>query len=199
MTYSLTWLPAVLRAYGLTVVEQPDWKTRGHGDVGTIKGVVAHHTAGPLKGNAPSLSVVTNGRPDLPGPLAQLVLGRDGTFYVVAAGLCYHAGPPTKSTPASLKEWCGNRSTIGIEAENSGLKNDNPWPAVQIAAYQKGCAAILLHIHQPAAHCIGHFEWAPERKGDPSLVIGNRDALTKAMNAFRATVGNIMAEHAVTA
>lgn len=196
MTYSLIWLPAVLRAVGLTVNEQPGWQARGHGDVGPIQGVVCHHTAGPPKGNAPSLGVVTNGRPDLPGPLAQLHLARDGTFTVVAAGLAYHAGPPTKSTVPALKAWCGNRSTIGIEAENTGLKNDNPWPPVQMAAYQKGCAAILLHIHQPAARCIGHFEWAPERKGDPAFVIGNRAALTTAMNGFRASVAAIMAEHA---
>ena len=51
---------------------------------GTIRGVICHHTAGPLAGNAPSLGIVTNGRPDLSGPLAQLCLGRDGTFFLVA-------------------------------------------------------------------------------------------------------------------
>lgn len=199
MTYSLTWLPSTLRAVGLAVNEQQNWQSKGHGDVGQIRGIVCHHTAGPLKGNAPSVGVVTNGRPDLPGPLAQLHLARDGTFTVIAAGLAYHAGPPTKSTAKDLLAWCGNRTAIGIEAENTGLKNDNPWPQVQMDAYAKGCAAILAHIHQPASRCIGHFEWAPERKGDPSFVISNRDQLRKAMDAFRTRIAAIMAEHTVAA
>ena len=92
MAFSLTWLPKILLDAGLKVAEQPGWQNRGRGDVGPIKGVICHHTAGPQTGNMPSLGVVTNGRPDLPGPLAQLSLGRDGTFFVVAAGRCNHAG-----------------------------------------------------------------------------------------------------------
>lgn len=81
MAYKLAWLADVLRAEGLKVVEQPGWKDRGRGDMGEVKGILCHHTAGPLKGNAPSLNLVEHGRPDLAGPLSQLVLGRDGTFY----------------------------------------------------------------------------------------------------------------------
>ena len=43
----------------------------------------------------------------------------------------------------------GNSSFIGIEAENTGLPND-PWPAVQVEAYQRGVAAILKHIGKGA-------------------------------------------------
>ena len=95
MAYALTWLADVLRAAGLNVAEQPGWKERGRGDVGEIKGVICHHTAGPPTGNMPCLDVVTNGRTGanaLAGPLSQLCLGRDGTFYVVAAGRANHAG-----------------------------------------------------------------------------------------------------------
>jgi hypothetical protein len=46
MAYSLIWLPSVLKAAGLSVTEEPGWQMRGHGDVGAIKGVIAHHTAG---------------------------------------------------------------------------------------------------------------------------------------------------------
>lgn len=192
MTYTLTWLPSVLRAFGLNVVEQPGWQTRGHGDVGKSLGVLCHHTAGAIKGNAPSLGIVTNGRPDLPGPLAQLVLGRDGTFYVVAAGLCYHAGAGNWRGCKS-----GNKNLIGIEAENTGLANDNPWPAAQMAAYQKGIAAILLHIHAEPIWAVGHLEYALPvgRKSDPSFSVGTRQARIKAMDEFRAAVGKIMLEH----
>src|SRR5215475_8543429 len=90
------------------------WETRGRGEMGTVKGVMCHHTSGAPTGNMPSLGVVTNGRSDLPGPLAQLCLGRDGTFFVVAAGRCNHAG---------LGNWqgltSGNSYLIGIEAENT--------------------------------------------------------------------------------
>ena len=92
MVFSLTWLPEVLERAGLKVAEQPGWRTRGHGDMGTVRGVMCHHTAGPKNGIMPSLGIVTNGRPELAGPLAQLCLGRDGTYFVVAAGLASHAG-----------------------------------------------------------------------------------------------------------
>src|SRR5689334_10260795 len=92
MTYSLLWLPQVLRAAGLKVVELPGWQDHGHGDMGDVKGVLCHHTAGPLTGEFSDLDVLVKGRPDLSGPLSQLGLGRSGTFYVVCAGKGWHAG-----------------------------------------------------------------------------------------------------------
>ncbi len=165
MTFSLTWLADELLAAGLKVAEQPGWKTRGHGNVGTIKGVMCHHTAGPLRGNMPSLGVITNGRPGLDGPLAQLGLGRDGTYYVVAAGRAYHAGAGSWQGITT-----GNSSFIGVEAENTGLAND-PWPSVQVDAYERGVAAILKKIGANALMCCGHKEYAlpPGRKTDPSF------------------------------
>src|SRR4051812_23297953 len=115
MTFALTWLPSVLKDAGLKVATVPGWETRGHGDMGNILGVICHHTAGQRHGNMPSLDVVLNGRPDLSGPLAQLGLGRDGTYYVVAAGRCYHAGAGIWKGITN-----GNTNFIGIEAENTG-------------------------------------------------------------------------------
>src|SRR5258705_13013629 len=92
MAFSLTWLPEVLEDAGLKVAEQPGWRTRGRGEMGTVKGVICHHTSGSPHGIMPSLGVITNGRPDLAGPLAQLGLGRQGTFFVVGAGRCNQAG-----------------------------------------------------------------------------------------------------------
>ena len=62
MDFSLTWLSRVLLDAGLKVAEQPGWKTRGRGDVGIVKGIICHHTAGAKTGNMPSLNVVTHGR-----------------------------------------------------------------------------------------------------------------------------------------
>lgn len=168
MTYSLTWLPTVLRAAGLIVIEEQRWTTRGHGDMGAPKGVLCHHTAGPLHGDSPSLPTVISGRPDLPGPLAQLFLSRAGTWHVVAAGKAYHAGKGGNG----WKAYDGNSHLIGIEAENTGQVggvHDDPWPAHQTEAFARGCAAILLHIGATSQMCLGHKEYAPARKIDPSF------------------------------
>jgi hypothetical protein len=179
MPFSLTWLAKVLLDAGLKVAEQPEWKNRGRGDVGTIRGVMCHHTAGPKNGNMPSLGLVTNGRPDLPGPLAQLCLGRDGTYFVVAAGRCNHAGAGNWQGLTS-----GNTSFIGIEAENTGRDND-PWPSIQLEAYARGVAAILKKIRADAIMCCGHKEYR--------LPLGMKSDPTFNMNAFRQQVAAIMA------
>jgi peptidoglycan hydrolase-like protein with peptidoglycan-binding domain len=164
MSFSLLWLPQVLKEAGLKVAEVAGWQTRGLDDMGEVKGVLCHHTAGARDGNMPSLKVIVEGRRDLRGPLAQLGLGRDGTYYVVAAGRCQHAGSGV---------WqgftMGNTNFIGIEAENTGIANDLPWPGIQVDAYHRGVAAILKHSGLGAERCAGHKEWAPTRKSDPTL------------------------------
>jgi hypothetical protein len=176
MSFALTWLPKVLGDANLKVALVDGWENRGRGDVGNTLGVICHHTAGPRLGNMPSLDVLMRGRPDLSGPLAQLGLGRDGTFYVIAAGRCNHAGPGSwKGVDA------GNLHFVGIEAEHTGNPAD-PWPAVQMDAYQRGAAAILKHANRAFDDCIGHKEWAPGRKPDPTFD----------MKAFRVKVEAIL-------
>lgn len=165
MTYSLTWLPEVLEAAGLKVAETPGWRTRGRAEMGTVKGVLCHHTATARGGNMPTLDMLIKGRSDLAGPLCHLGLGRDGTFYVVAAGRANHAGTGKWE---GIDKDKGNSHFIGIEAENSGLPGD-PWPEVQMDAYRRGVAAILKHIGAGANMCAGHKEYAPGRKNDPSF------------------------------
>lgn len=177
MAFSLIWLPDVLKTAGLKVAKVDGWENRGRADVGPIKGVMCHHTAGPKTGNMPSLRIVTEGRPDLPGPLSQLCLGRDGTFYVVAAGRANHAGKG---------QWqgitIGNTSFIGIEAKNKGTSDDFPWPEVQMDAYRRGVAAILKKIGQNPIMCCGHKEYSSTGKIDPLFN----------MNVFRLDVAEIM-------
>lgn len=174
----LDWLPQVLRAAGLKVAEVGDWRARRRpGEFGPIKGIICHHTAGPRQGNMPSLALVEHGRPDLSGPLAQLCLGRDGTFYVVSGGRCNHAGKGVWNGITA-----GNTHFIGIEAENAGTADD-PWPAVQMDAYRRGVAAILLKLgHTNGSMCIGHKEFAPGRKVDPRFDMQEfRDAVDAIM------------------
>ena len=180
MPFSLTWLPQVLQDAGLKVALVDGWEARGSGDMGSVKGVICHHTAGPRgSGNMPSLRTIIDGRPDLPGPLAHLGLGRDGTYYVVAAGRCNHAGKGEWNGETS-----GNTHFIGIEAENTGGHDDFPWPAVQLDAYQRGVAAIFKHLNLTHACCAGHKEYAlpAGRKPDPTLD----------MIAFRTTVADLL-------
>lgn len=180
MSYSLIWLPNVLLNAGLKVALVDGWEHRGRGDVRDIYGVICHHTGTNIKDkNMASLRTLVDGRSDLVGPLAQLGLGRDGTYYVIAAGRCNHAGAGNWRGITN-----GNANFIGIEAENSGLANDYPWPSVQLQAYHRGVAAILKHIGRGSEFCAGHREYALPRGRKPDPVFN--------MDEFRLNVKNIM-------
>jgi N-acetyl-anhydromuramyl-L-alanine amidase AmpD len=176
MAFQLSWLVTVLRDAGLRVAEVDGWLNRGRGNMSSsVKGVVCHHTVGAASGNMPSLRVLINGRSDLPGPLSQLGLGRDGTYYVIAAGRANHAGP------GGWKGESGNSNFIGIEAENTGFPSD-PWPEVQLDAYKRGVAAILTKLGQDSSWCCGHKEWTS----------GKIDPHTIEMSEFREDVARLM-------
>lgn len=179
---AVTWLADALRAGGCRVDEGivPDWQRRGHTDGGFSPiGVLGHHTAGPASGDYPSLGTVRDGRPGLPGPLANLGLTRSGVWFPVAAGRAWHAG-------AGSCRWVpgndGNGHLIGIEAESSGRGD---WTPAQLEAYPRGVAALLRDLGVGADRFIGHKEWAPGRKTDPAGWPGD-------MNGFRATVARIL-------
>jgi N-acetylmuramoyl-L-alanine amidase-like protein len=159
----LTNLATIARRAGLSVVEQSGWQSRGHGGMIDVRAVICHHTAGG-SGNTASLGVVQNGRSDLPGPLSHFLLAKDGTVYVVAAGLCYHAG-------ATLASWQSNAHSIGIEAERSvaDINARVPWPERQLVAYAKLCRA--LQDAFGGVPVLGHKEICspPGRKIDPDF------------------------------
>lgn len=168
---NMVWLYDVLKTAGLDVRETQGWKTRGRAEMGDPKAVICHHTASPIGTSTwKELNLVTKGRADLSGPLCNLFLSRAGTFYVIAAGTANHAGK------GGWNGLSGNSQVIGIEADNDGLKE--PWPKKQMEAYARGVAALLKHLNLPYSACIGHKEWAPHRKPDPSFD----------MNLFRQTI-----------
>ncbi len=179
MTFSLTWLPQVLSSAGLKVSEVAGWHSRGRRDMLRPRGVMCHHTATKDPRNMPTLNTLIRGRSDLSGPLAQLGLARDGTYFIIAAGVANHAGPGRWRGITS-----GGSSFIGIEAENSGLAGD-PWPPVQMDAYVRGVAAILTKLGASADMCCGHKEYRlpAGEKTDPSFD----------MVEFRAKVAAVMA------
>ena len=152
-----TWLADVLREAGCRVYEMPGWLERETRSGFEPIGLVWHYTVtGPNTQDVAVDRLLRDGRRDLPGPLSQLGLRRDGTFVVVAAGRCNHNGYGT---------W-GNDS-FGIEAYNDGV-GEVPPPA-QMVAWRMGSAAICKKMGWPAttARLLGHKETDPARKIDP--------------------------------
>lgn len=170
----LTDLAVACRKSGLPVVEVDGWRTRGHGPMTAVETIVCHHTATSkaAPGDYPSLGIVRDGRSDLPGPLSQLGLGRNGTVYVIAAGVSYHAGETFQTVQ-------DNWHAIGIEAEHDGLST---WGAVQYDAYVRLCAALVDHYGLTPSDVQGHKEVASPR--------GRKIDPTFDMNAFRERVRN---------
>ncbi|MFT3662750.1 MAG: N-acetylmuramoyl-L-alanine amidase [Gordonia sp. (in: high G+C Gram-positive bacteria)] len=154
------WLPEVLRGAGCKVIEQPGWRDRGHGDFLTITHVMWHHTAG---GGPQDWVLVQNGTNGMAGPLAQLVLERDGTYRIIAAGVAWHAGVGSwPGLPTNNANW----HAIGIEAVNDGRGQE--WPQVQREAYRIGTAAILRRLGRGADGVVAHKEYAKiQGKIDP--------------------------------
>lgn len=160
---NIVWLADALRTGGCKVVEHDGWETRGHGQMGNVRGVLCHHT-GPTASLDAAVNLIEKGRADLAGPLSHLVLDVDGTFHVTAAGLCYHAGAGSWHGVTN-----GNHELIGIEARNRG--DGSAWPVDQVDNYERGCAAILDHIGADSVMAAGHKEYALPRgrKIDPTL------------------------------
>ena len=155
-----------LRVWGLKVEEKDGWRHRGRPYNFYPRAIIAHHTAsGAQSGNFASEGIVTSGRSDLPGPLCQFLLGRDGTVKLIAAGYSNHAGfgGPRVDIPENM----GNTYTYGIEAENNGL--GEPWSKAQLNAYYRLCAALLVWMDRKDVNRVfAHKEWAPGRKIDPA-------------------------------
>lgn len=164
MALYIPWLADAARLTGYPVVEIAGWRNTGHGGMRVAEGVGGHHTANPQLGDYPSLRIVRDGRADLLGPLSHLGLGRSGTTYVIAAGLCYHAG---------ASSWAGlydlNDEFIGIEAESVGTRDD--WTAAQRDCYPRLVASLLYYMRRGAERFAGHKEICLPRgrKIDPAF------------------------------
>lgn len=177
------WLADVLRAEGVTVVETPGWLESGHGDMGSLWGVINHHTGS----NGSTWQSIRNGRPDLSGPLAQIHLRRDGVAELVAVGVCWHGG--TGYWPG-LGRHVANQRTIGIECQNDGggspgKPHRSSWPDAQYDALVKINAAFVRRIDADASHCLSHKEYD---QGDPPTAEGKWDPGAIDMNILRRDV-----------
>lgn len=168
-----------LRAQKLKVIEVAGWQTRGS-SIFDPKGSVNHHTAGARSGNHPSLGILINGRHDLPGPLCNVSLARNGDVYLIAAGRANHAGS------GSWLGVTGNSSMWGLEVEHTGSLASEPAPT-------KEFMNIMHRIHVAFMQSSGfgvrmvcqHFEWT-SRKIDFIGVNGNgfRSEVSQVHDAF---------------
>lgn len=137
-----------IRAKGVTVVEVAGWQSRGI-DVATTGatfrpiGALLHHTAGAASGTAGSLSTCTNGRPDVDGPLCQVLQSRepdpaDDKAYVIASGKANHGGNGSWTGAAGTMD--SNYESEGLEVEHTGTSSV---PAARLEISARIIAAML--------------------------------------------------------
>jgi len=148
-----TGIAARLRKFGVPTHEVAYWTTRG-ADTLNPQASGNHHTACALgTAVAPSLNTVINGRPDLAGPLCNVLQGRDDVAYVVAAGRANHGGV------GSWQGVSGNSHSFGLEVEFSG-NPDEPFPFHRFDMAARIHAALLYGHKVPARMVWQHYEYA---------------------------------------
>lgn len=188
-----TFLPDVLKAFGVEVKILDGFYNRGHGDFGAIQGIIIHHI-GSNKFDPWGIAR----HPSL-GLCSQIHLSREGVATLTGVGIAWHAG---KGSHPGWPTNDANRVSIGIEAESNGT---SPWPEKQMQAYYKICAAILWFLGKRAttATLLSHWEyslnaqgkWDPgSGKGITPRFKGDKEAMLE-MNTFRAEVNKIIDKH----
>lgn len=139
------------------------WSQRSHGSMGTVLGVVRHHTGTRVNhastDDYPTLRVVRDGRADLLGPLCTWGIGRSGTVYLISPGVGWHAGGGRwrGTTDANGHFW-------GIEAESDGKF----WTPAETDCYHRLVASALHELGRGWEWAPRHADWATPagRKSD---------------------------------
>jgi hypothetical protein len=169
-------LPDKLRAAGLKVIEHDGWRDRGRPGSFNPVGVLCHHTATrKTSSDSDVVSLLIRGRSDLPGPLCQIGLDRDGRVRLIAAGRANHGGRARAS--GSVAAGDANSIYIGIEAFNDGV--GEPWPSEQMNAYGVLAAVLCKEVTGNSVRTVrGHKETSVTGKIDPRF----------SMDEFRARV-----------
>ena len=102
----------------------------------------------------PSLSICVNGRSDLPGPLCNVYLDRQGVCVVVAAGVANHAG---SGATAGCR---ANSSVLGVEAE---CCNAGDWTDKQLQNYPILLAALVAGCGKDETWIARHCDWTTRK------------------------------------
>ena len=97
------------------------------------------------------------------GVSSHYVIGRDGKIVQMVNDLFrgHHAGAGKWGNDTDL-----NSSSIGIELDNNGTTD--PWTDAQINALIELLTYLKTTYKIPQANFIGHMDYAPTRKNDPS-------------------------------
>lgn len=93
---------------------------------------------------------------------AHYVICRDGTVFHMLNDLlrAHHAGVGKWGNVSDM-----NSCSIGIEIDNNGSE---PFPDAQISSLLQLLDRLKKAYNIPQANFIGHLDWAPGRKNDPS-------------------------------
>ncbi len=162
----------ILRAAGVAVVEQDGWQHRARSSGGYESDrpwcVMWHHTASAPGADPANDAAYMSYNADA-APIANILLARDGTAWVLAGGATNTNGSGSGDIHTSrgvVPHDAMNTYAIGMEIQNSGV--GEPYPQVQIdAAFQLSNA--LTAAYGLAANDVGtHNEYAPDRKIDPA-------------------------------
>lgn len=167
----LTDMAAVLRAAGLSVVEQEGWQTRARGSGGFDGNrpwcIMWHHAASSPGASAKSVADYGSYYSENK-PVQNLVLGRDAEVWVCAAGATNTNGKgsamPMSLGTVPLDQM--NTHAIGIEAVNSGV--GEPWPQVMVDAYFRLNNALCAAYWLAPTDLSSHAAYAVGRKIDPA-------------------------------
>lgn len=158
-----------------------DWRVPGRGPLEPI-GVLNHHTVSNPPAEFPSRQVVTHGRPDVGGPLCNILGGRSGALGFITDGAANHAGRGDPNVLAKIRrgEPAGGRPgpdqdgtnarryLIGIEWENDGT--GEPWSAALLDSMRRVNAALCdIFGWDPLVSVLQHHEWT-RRKIDCNFV-----------------------------
>ena len=181
---------AALRASGVKLVVEEGWDQQWdlpsrQADWHPV-GVMLHHTGAAVEGNAPSREFLLNF--DQPLELtrydgltggsrgANLLIGRDGTVYLMRTTRGPHAGtggPMTLGTDVVPAD-NGNGRFYGIEIESAGTSDEihptadfiDGFGAQQVDATARVSAALLTLLGRGVDHVVDHKAYAPGRKVD---------------------------------
>lgn len=135
----------------------PEWVGTTNFSMRKPNFVIIHHTA--QNGCEETLKTFTLTRTQVS---AHYVVGRDGRVYHMLNDLlrAHHAGVGKWGNVTDM-----NSCSIGIELDNNGSE---PFPEAMMNSLLQLLERLKKAYNIPQANFIGHLDWAPGRKVDPS-------------------------------
>ena len=182
-----------LLALGLNVRAVKGWRSRRTPGPFEAVGIMLHDTVRPE-----CIELIVNGRPGISGPLANLLISKDGSVDLVAGSRCHHAGngarevleeviagikPGADASTRRLRDSVrGNTYFYGIEVDNRSDGAD-PYPGAQIEALVSSCVAFRkMHPEWHGFREIHHRQWTA-RKRDMSCRIDIAEIVASRLKA----------------